>query len=410
MVLLAQRLGALIIEPEHRGYGVSQPTPPFDTRRLALITPQQALADAVALIGATQAARNCTGRAGQVRCPVVTVGGSYPGWLSAMMRLRYPAVVDAAYAASAPLGWYSQDVDQYAYYNVITESARRASPGCPDAVRRMFAGSIAGASKADIVAGLGLCAPLPPYLDAGDASLLADEVAMVVAYSFANLNMANYPPPNTALRAACLAIEAAPTPWAAMAGFLATYSAEGAATPGACYNLSSQLPSGANATISSGDWSGVGTGNDGSAWDWETCTFLVESIGFNNVTDMFPPRAWSMAWLNQHCGVRFGVQPQPRALADAWGFDAATLPRVASRIVFTNGLNDGWSAGGIVTNLSSTLLAFNAPNGAHHSDLSHSWPSDADTPDVVAVRAAAADVIAGWLADLPGPAAESAAV
>ena len=41
---------------------------------------------------------------------MITFGGSYPGWMSAMMRLRYPAVVDAAYAASAPMRFYAQQV------------------------------------------------------------------------------------------------------------------------------------------------------------------------------------------------------------------------------------------------------------------------------------------------------------
>ena len=165
--------------------------------------------------------------------------------------------------------------------------------------------------------------------------------------------MANWPPPDTGLHTACVDIEAATDPWAALAAFLAGYSATSSSrrlgvvapnpvvAPGACYNLSSQLPSGSNATISSGDWSGVGSGNDGAAWDWETCTLLVESIGMNNVTDMFLPRAWSLDWLTAHCGARFGVVPQPRLLADEWGFDEDRLASVTSRIIFTNGLNDG---------------------------------------------------------------------
>jgi hypothetical protein len=126
----------------------------------------------------------------------------------------------------------------------------------------------------------------------------------------------------------------------------------------------------------------------------------VEAIGTNNVTDMFLPREWSMEWLTQHCAARFGVVPQPRTLADLWGFDAETLPRVTSRIAFTSGLNDGWAVGGILTNLSDTILAFSAPNGAHHSDLSHLWPGPQDTPDVVAMRASVAEVLEGWLRDL----------
>lgn len=49
---------------------------------------------------------------------VLTFGGSYPGWLSAMMRIRYPGVVDFAYSASAPMLFYTQQVDQFAYYKV----------------------------------------------------------------------------------------------------------------------------------------------------------------------------------------------------------------------------------------------------------------------------------------------------
>lgn len=112
---------------------------------------------------------------------------------------------------------------------------------------------------------------------------------------------------------------------------------------------------------------------------------------------MFLPRAWTLEWLYTHCAARFGVTPRPTELADLWGFDAQTLPSVTSRIIFTNGLNDGWSAGGITTNLSDTLLAFNIADGAHHSDLSHLWPSAADTPDVVAARELVAQTIEAWL-------------
>ena len=422
IVLLAERLHALIIEPEHRGYGTSQPTP-FNTSTMSLITPQQALADAVDLIAATQAARNCTGRAGSGRrCPGVTVGGSYPGWLSAMMRLRYPGVVDAAYSASSPIQMYAQAIDQFAYYRIVTESAARASPACPDAVRAALAATLGapGVTKDAIVTGLNLCTPLPRYI--GDnATLLVEEVSMVFMYSWANLNMANYPPPNTGLLSACRAIETAATPWAAVSGFLASYAATAVGArgaqlstssmlaPSACYNLSLQLPSGHDATISSGDWSGVGTGDDGSSWDFETCTFLVEAIGTNNVTDMFLPRTWTLEWLTQHCQARFGVTPSPRELANIWGFDIERLPSVTSRIVFTNGLNDGWAAGGVLTNLSDTLLTYNIPDGAHHSDLARSWPSAADTPDVTLVRALVADVIAGWLRDVAAEEAAAAA-
>ena len=77
---------------------------------------------------------------------------------------------------------------------------------------------------------------------------------MVVMYSFANLNMANWPPPDTSLKAACEAIVAGAEgdAWATLAAFLKGYSGAHASGAG-CYNVSSQLPAGPRATISAGD-------------------------------------------------------------------------------------------------------------------------------------------------------------
>jgi pimeloyl-ACP methyl ester carboxylesterase len=108
IVLLAQRLGGFVIEPEHRFYGASQPLPPYSTQSLQLLNPAQALADAAALLTSLRQRLKCSGLNGEPRCPAVSVGGSYPGFLAAMMRIRYPNVVDMAYAASAPLRFYSQ--------------------------------------------------------------------------------------------------------------------------------------------------------------------------------------------------------------------------------------------------------------------------------------------------------------
>jgi hypothetical protein len=80
--------------------------------------------------------------------------------------------------------------------------------------------------------------------------------------------------------------------WETLASFLKGFSIDAASS--GCYNISLQLPAGANATVSSGDWSGVGSGADSSSWDLETCSLLIERISTNNVTDMFLPRAFTL--------------------------------------------------------------------------------------------------------------------
>jgi len=340
---------------------------------------------------------------------VLTIGGSYPGWLSAMMRIRYPAVVDFSYSASAPMRFYSQEVDQYAYYGIISKSAEDVSGGCSSAVQKMLMNTIAEAGSKDVITqNLQLCTPLPIYIQNQPLSTLVNEINMIVMYSFANLNMANYPPPNTALLAACLQIQNGVQQgdyWNSLRTFLVGNSFKLAHSTlqiqfyknfQQCYNLSLQLPAGHDATISSGDWSGVGSGTDGANWDFQTSTLLVESIGVNGISDMFLPRPWSLDWLNNHAKVRFNVNPQPNLLRDLWGFQ--DLQKIgATHIIFTNGLKDGWSAGGVRKSLpEQEIYVLDMPNGAHHSDLLHEIISN-DTPDVLQVRQVFEKTLSKWV-------------
>ena len=210
--------------------------------------------------------------------------------------------------------------------------------------------------------------------------------------------MENYPPGNTSLFQSCAQIESAMASqqaWGALKEFLNGYSLSEHAR-GSCYNMSAQLPEGDNATISSGDWSGVGTGRNGANWDYETCTFLVERIGCNGETDMFLPRNWTLDWLNKHCQNRFGVTPQPSTLSNLWGFGSIGQLET-SHIVFTNGALDGWSAGGVNTNYSrKNIISVTFPQGAHHSDLSHDFNVD-DTPAIASWHSYFATVLKDWL-------------
>ena len=134
--------------------------------------------------------------------------------------------------------------------------------------------------------GLGLCtakSAMPAYIAAGGVDTLRLAVNMLLMYSFADLNMGNYPPnAESKLAKACTALVASPTVSglkAFLLGWAGTSSSstntavqnlsespeksqhEAVAAP--CYNLSTQLPAGHLPTISGGDWSGVGTGANG---------------------------------------------------------------------------------------------------------------------------------------------------
>ena len=72
----------------------------------------------------------------------------------------------------------------------------------------------------------------------------------------------------------------------------------------------------------------------------------------------------------------------------------------ASRILFTNGLNDGWSVSGIRENLSDDILALNFVGGAHHSDLSIVGPSSQDTDDVKEGFEEIRRILKRWIAEV----------
>ena len=124
---LAKAYGAYVLQTEHRFYGNSQPVGlNVSNHQLDLyLSPEQALADWIRLIQHVQVKLGCAvhDRMSTNYCPVITIGGSYPGFLSAMMRLNYPNVVDIAYASSAPLKLYEHDpsFNTDGYYDYVTK-------------------------------------------------------------------------------------------------------------------------------------------------------------------------------------------------------------------------------------------------------------------------------------------------
>lgn len=259
---LAKQFGAYVLQPEHRFYGTSQPLHgkiPTAEQRTTLINTEQAMMDYVRLLNYVQADLGCsTDRTSPEYCPVLTVGGSYPGFLSAMMRVVHSNVVDVAYSASAPMKFYDQTIGSDEYYDHITDVAENCSPGCFSSVRSTLSAISVELQKA------------------GDDNFSSVATSM-----------------------------------------------------GIC----------------------------------------AESIP-NYIT------------------------------TSKWRFDDLVNGANATRILFTNGLNDGWSVGGIKEDLSDSILALNLHTGAHHSDLSHVGPSMHDTREVKLAFKKISKILGGWIEEV----------
>jgi lysosomal Pro-X carboxypeptidase len=162
-----------------------------------------------------------------------------------------------------------------------------------------------------------------------------------------------------------------------------------------CFDLGAEFPDAPPSNLVGGV---LDSYDDGTMWEFQTCTTVIFLAGFSE-TSLFPARNASYEDLTKDCLDSFGVTPRPRELADMWGFDDL-VNRGASRILFTNGVQDMWAGGSIMTNLSDSLLALNFENGAHHSDLNHRGPADSDTADIKAGYVAITDILGNWIDEI----------
>jgi hypothetical protein len=327
--------------------------------------------------------------------------------MSALLRIEFPDAVDIGYAASAPLHIYGQSADPNAYFDKVTVEADRAVPGCANGVKQALLDlkdymlDQKHTSIKSLAEDIKVCRhSVPDYIT--DPETLVQEINLIVASHFADANMFYYPPgPKTILSRVCnIFVNDKLTSLEKIGNFLnfkiLSYKPDSKKT---CFDLTSELPPGRNGTISSSDWSGVGGDASGYFWDFQCCTLLPQCSFSEN--SMFLPRPWTWSWITEHCESRFGVTPVPRGLENKYHFsDQELLEKGVTRLLSTNGLNDGWSVASITDSLSDNIRVINFPNGAHHSDLLWVGPSSHDTHDVTQGLADIKALIGKWLNDI----------
>jgi hypothetical protein len=399
---LARDFSAYTFALEHRFFGTSLPVAKPTHRQVReLLTPKQALWDAVTFIQYQREQLGCSlDRTSPLYCPVITVGGSYPGFLSALMRFAHPDIVDISYAASAPLNLYSHHVDQFAYYDKVTSTADEVSPGCADATRSTLL-----AAQKDILnhkdkeirqvaKKYGICLrSVPKYIQT--TKLFSEELMMIIVTHFANYNMDYYPPgPHQDFEKACHILQdKKSSPENKIAKLLALGNEDDKHYQ--CFDMMTEVAPKKYGQVSASDWSGVGAGPEGYYWDFISCQLIPECGTSKN--SLFPERRWDLKWTTDYCMRRFGWKPDIHALNDEFGFDDRSN---VTHLLFTNGIVDGWSVASVTIEDGPGIRVVNMVNGAHHSDLSHQGPSEHDTPDVKAAFVEIESILEGWLNEI----------
>ncbi|TKS78006.1 Dipeptidyl peptidase 2 [Collichthys lucidus] len=360
---LAAQQGALVIFAEHRYYGKSLPfgKDSFKIPQIGLLTVEQALADYAVMITELKQQLAAT------QCPVIVFGGSYGGMLSVYMRLKYPNIVAGALAASAPILSTAGMGDPRQFFRDVTDDFASVTPECRDAVRGAFHQLKELAEHQDysrIQSEFSLCKPPSSAQD-------IHQLNGLLRNAFTLMAMLDYPYSTHFIgEHACQPCQAI------------VYNATGVLT---CFDLYSLY-------LECADPTGCGLGFDSMAWDYQACTEINLCYESNNVTDMFPPMPFTESDRERYCFKRWSVVPQPDWLKIQFWGDALST---ASNIIFSNGDLDPWANGGVRKTLSSSLIAINISEGAHHLDLRGS--NDADPVSVISARKTEADLIAQWV-------------
>lgn len=377
---IAPEFKSLLIFAEHRYYGESLP---FGDKSYAnasvlnYLTAEQALADFAELIRFVKQTVP-----GAANSPVIAFGGSYGGMLATWIRLKYPNLVQGAVAGSAPVWQFEGLTPCGAFYDVVQKTFLTGSQQCVENIGLSWS-TLSGywPGGLDFISQtFSLCKPLQNKYDLADMMEWLTNV-------YVNLAIVDYPYPASFLE---------PLPaWpvkefckflskplkdkellsAIAKGVKMYFNYTGQAQ---CLNISQQA-----------------TGNLGYlGWDFQACTEMVMPMCTNG-SGMFYNMDWDFNSYAQQCKQKWGVTPRENWISlNYWGKDL----KAASNIIFSNGLLDPWSSGGVLQSISPSLIAIQIPTGAHHLDLRAANPGD--TADVKAARMQEKNIIQNWLYDL----------
>lgn len=110
---------------------------------------------------------------------------------------------------------------------------------------------------------------------------------------------------------------------------------------------------------------------------------------------MWPPHLYSLQKDADYCKDKFDMTMDEQYLEKEFALSDLTD---VTRLVLTNGLNDGWYPTSYETSVSDGVVVLTMENGAHHSDLTHQL--QADTTDVERVHTQISELIESWLQEI----------
>ncbi|XP_028795510.1 lysosomal Pro-X carboxypeptidase isoform X1 [Neltuma alba] len=374
---------ALLVFIEHRFYGKSIPfggdkeRGNWNSSEVGYLSSTQALADYATLIVDLKKNLSATDS------PVIVFGGSYGGMLAAWFRMKYPHVALGALASSAPILQFLDLVSPYTFNDIITQDFRSESENC----YRVLKGSWKEIEEAgNKPGGLDI---LRKSFRICKNYISSDALTSWLRGALIYTAMTDYPTPSNFMsplpaypvKKMCEAIDSSGSGNDTFAKLYAAanifYNYSGTAT---CFDLQDDS-----------DPHGL------ALWQWQACTEMIMPEGGSSEGSIFPAYEWKYEDRVSACSANYGAEPRPHWITTEFGGPGIerVLKRSGGNIIFFNGLRDPWSGGGVLKNISQTVVAIVAKQGAHHVDLRFS--TEEDPQWLKDVRKQEVDILSGWI-------------
>ncbi|XP_010031434.2 lysosomal Pro-X carboxypeptidase [Eucalyptus grandis] len=369
----AAQFRALLVYIEHRFYGKSIPYGMTIKKALGDPNIRGYFSSAQALADYAEILLHLKQKLKAEHSPIIVLGGSYGGMLASWFRLKYPHVALGALASSAPILYFDDIIPQDAYYSVVAKSFLESSSSCHETIRRSWEEIDRVASEPRGLTKLSntfkTCSPLQS----------SSELKKYLRFLYAQVVQYN-DPSTQPLKLMCDAVNGVPP----RKGLLQKIFAGLVAINGNLTCYVNAPPSGTFAQTLLG-------------WSWQTCTEMVIPMGITRNT-MFPPKPFNLNSFSNACKSVFGVPPRPHWVTTYFGGHdiKLILHRFASNIIFSNGLQDPYSSGGVLKNISSTVVAIYTAKGSHTLDILGADKSDPDW--LVEQRKTEVKIMKKWLA------------
>ncbi|KAM3685275.1 hypothetical protein ACJW31_11G105500 [Castanea mollissima] len=367
----SRKFGALELYIEHRYYGKSMPHGFTGDESLENATIRGYFNSAQAIADYAEVIIDLKKNLSADSSPVIVVGGSYGGTLAAWFRLKYPHIAMGALASSSPLLYFDGLVPPNSYDVVVTKDFQEVSWSCYDTIKRSWPEIDRVAAKPNGLSELSkkfkTCKPMKA------ASELKDYLEYI--YSV----VAQYDtPPDYPVTIVCKGIDEGAKGTDILGRiFSGVVAYHGESRK--CYDLN---------VFSSTD--------KPTSWDWQTCSDLVTPIGRGNET-IFPASPFVYQDYKDYCMKSFGVEPKPHWATTYFGGQhiKRVLHESGSNIIFSNGLRDPYSSGGVLEDISDNILAVSTKKGSHCLDI---LGTRADDPEwLTAQRKKEVKIIRRWL-------------